>query len=141
MWSPNTSFYSKFSVRELVERNKASTPVTCDDSTGGGGGGIGSYAGGWRGTSFSSHKSESIGCRLQSNESFDEGALFAALKLDVERTLHDTGAQIADRGSSGPASFFLNYVVKSVHGRIELSGTRIGNGYYSVNAVLEEKSN
>jgi len=141
MWSPGTSFYSKFSIRELVERNKSSTAFACDDSTGGGGGGIGSYAGGSGGTSFSSHKSESVGCRLISNESFDEAALFSALKGDVERTLHDTGAQITDRGSSGPANFFLNYVLKNVQGRIELKGTKIGNGYYDVNAVLEEKSN
>lgn len=141
MWSRGTSFYSKFSVRKLVERNKSSIPFTCEDSLGGGGGGIGSYAGGSRGSSFSSFKSESIGCRLRSNDSFDEAAFFSALKLDVERTLHDTGAQITDRGSSGPANFFLNYVVKNTHGRIELSGTTSGNGYYSVNAVLEEKSN
>ncbi|HEX7294401.1 MAG TPA: hypothetical protein VF251_01530 [Pyrinomonadaceae bacterium] len=123
-----------------MQRNKSATAFTCDNSTGGGGGGIASYAGGSSGTSFSSHRSESVGCRL-TNESFDEGALFSALKADVERTLQDTGAHITDRGSSGPANFFLNYVVKNIQGHIELKGTRIGNGYYDVNALLEEKSN
>ena len=116
MWSRGTSFYSRFSVRELVERNKSSTAFTCDNSTGGGGGGIGSYAAGSRGSSFSSHKSESIGCRLTSNESFDEAPLFSALKQDIEQTLHGTGAEITDRGSSGPANIFLKYVVENVQG-------------------------
>jgi hypothetical protein len=141
MWSRGTSFYSRFSIRELVERNKSSTAFNCDNSTGGGGAGIGSYAGGSRGTSFSSHKSESIGCRLTSNESFDEAALFSAMKHDIEQTLHGTGAQITEQGSSGPANFFLKYIVKKVQGRIEVSGTRTGNGYYDVNALLEEESN
>lgn len=90
---------------------------------------------------FNAHKSDSVACRLTSNESFDEAALFSTLKLDVERTLHDAGAQITHRGSSGSAKFFLDYVLKNVHGRVELSGTRIGNGYYDVHAELEEKGN
>jgi hypothetical protein len=142
MLSPESRFFSKFSVRQLVERSKSSAGFTCD-TTGGGGGGMRARVGGVgsSGTHFNSHKSESVGCRLKPNESLDEAALFSALKLDVERTLHDTGAQITERGSSGPANFFFNYLLKNVRGRVELSGTRIGNGYYDVRAVLEEQGN
>lgn len=137
MWSPESSFFSKFSVRQLVERHKSSAGFTCD-STGGGGGGIRAGAAGSGGTHFTSQKSDSIACRLKSIELFDEAGLFSALKGDVERTLLDAGAQITDRGSSGPANFFFDYVLKNVTGRVELSGTRIGNGYYDVRAVLAE---
>jgi hypothetical protein len=142
MWSPETSFFSNFSVRQLVERSKSSVGLTCDP-TGGGGGGIGSRAGGIGsgGTLFNSHKNDSCACRLKSNETFDEARLFSALKLDVERALHDNGAQVTDSGSSGPANFYFAYALKSVRGRIQLSGTRIGKDYYDVRADLDETGN
>ena len=43
MWSPESSFFSNFSSRQLVERNKYSAGLTCDP-IGGGGGGVGSRA-------------------------------------------------------------------------------------------------
>jgi hypothetical protein len=142
LWSPESSFFSKFSVQELVERNKASAGLNCDP-LGGGGGGIGSRAGGLgsRGAHFNSHKSDSYACRLQSPEAFDEGRLFSALKLDVERTLRDLGAQITQTGSSGPANFYFAYSLKNVSGRVELTGTKTGSGYYDVRADLNETGN
>jgi hypothetical protein len=142
MWSPETSFFSNFSVRQLVERRDTSSGLICDPM-GGGGGGIGSRAGGIGsgGAHFNSYKSDSCGCRLKSNEAFDEARLFSALKLDVERALHDNGAQITDSGSSGPANFYLAYAVKNVRGRVQLSGRRIGSDYYDVRAVLDEHGN
>ena len=143
MWSPETSFFSNFSVRQLVQRSESSAGLTCDPSGGGGGGGIGSRAGGIGsgGTHFNSHKSDSCGCRLKPNEAFDEARLFSALKLDVERTLHDNGAQITDSGSSGPTTFYFAYALKNVRGRVQLSGTRIGTDYYDVRADLDESGN
>jgi len=68
-----TSFFSNFSVRQLVERSKSSTGLICDANGGGGGGGIGTRAGGigFGGTRFNSHKSDSFTCRLISNEPVD----------------------------------------------------------------------
>jgi hypothetical protein len=142
MWSHETSFFSKFSIRQLVERNQSSAGLTCT-AVGGGGGGIGSRAGGIGsgGTHFNSHKSDSFACRLKSNEAFDETRFFAALKLNVERALHDTGAQITETGSSGPATFYFAYALKRVRGRVQLSGTRIGADYYDVHADLDESGN
>ena len=139
MWRPETSFFSNFSVRQLVERNKSSTGVTCDSGGGGMGGRVGSVGQG--GSHFNSHKSDSCGCRLASNEAFDETRLFSALKLDVERSLKDNGAQITDRGSSGGTSFYFAYAIKNVRGRIQLSGTRVGTDYYDVRADLDETGN
>src|SRR5690242_17733318 len=142
-WSPETSFFSNFSTQQLVERNKSSAGLTCDPTGGGGGGGIGSRAGGIGsgGTHFNSHKSDSFACRLKSNESFDEAKLLSALKLDVERALNDEGATITDRGSSGPANFHFAYTLKDIHGRIELTGTRVGTQYYDLRADLNETGN
>jgi hypothetical protein len=142
MWSPETAFFSNFSVRQLVQRSEASAGLNCDP-TGGGGGGIGSRAGGFGSgrTHFDSHKSDSCGCRLSPNGAFDEARLFSALKLDVGRTLHDAGAQITESGSSGPANFYFAYAVKNVRGRVQLSGTRIGTDYYDVRADVDESGN
>jgi hypothetical protein len=142
MWSPESSFFSSFSTRQLVERNKSSAGLTCDP-IGGGGGGVGSSAGGIGsgGTHFNSHKSDSFACRLKPNDSFDETKLFSALKLDVEHALHDNGAQITDSGSTGAANFYLAYALKNVRGRVQVSGRRIGPDYYDVHADLDETGN
>jgi hypothetical protein len=54
-----TSFFSKFSTRELVERNKAAAGLDCDAKGGGGGAADSSWAIG-KGRS-QSHKSDSFG--------------------------------------------------------------------------------
>ncbi len=142
MWSPETSFFSNFSTRKLVERNKPAAAASCDPMAGGGGG-VGARVGGFGsgGAHFNSHKSDSCGCRLKSNEPVDEAALFNALKLDVERALHNNGATISDSGSSGAANFYFVYTLKDVRGRVELTGTRIGTEYYDVRADLNETRN
>jgi hypothetical protein len=140
-WAPETSFFSDFSTRKLVERNKPSS-VSCDPGTGGGGGVGGGFGGfGSGGARFNSHKSDSWGCRLGPDELIDEAALFSAIKLDVEGALHDSGATITDRGSSGSANFYFAYTIKDVRGRVELTGTKIGTQYYDVRADLKESRN
>ncbi|HSS21056.1 MAG TPA: hypothetical protein VLL54_13360 [Pyrinomonadaceae bacterium] len=142
MWSPETSFFSNFSTRKLVERNKPAAAASCDPMAGGGGG-VGGRVGGFGagGAHFNSYKSDSCGCRLKSNEVVDETALFNALKLEVERALHDNGATIADSCSSGVANFYFVYTLKDVRGRVELTGNRIGMEYYDVRADLHETRN
>ena len=142
MWPRETSFFSNFSIRQLVEQSKSPAGLICD-VIGGGGGGIGSRAGGLSsgGTHFNSHKSDSIACRLDPTNSFDETKLFSALKLAVDRALHDNRAQITDRGSTGSANFYFAYTLKNVRGRVQVSGTRIGTDYYDVHADLDETGN
>jgi hypothetical protein len=138
-----TAFFSNFSITHLVESGKSSARFSCDAIGGGGGGadfsrtfGVGSGR-----RRFNSHKGDSFTCRLKSNESFDETDLFSTLKLEVERALHDNGAQITDRGSSGSANFYFAYVVKDVRGRVQIAGQRIGSDHYNVHADLEETKN
>jgi hypothetical protein len=71
--SRQTNFYSKFSVRELVERNQTAAGFKCDGPAGGGGGGnerIFSSPGGIGPgrTQFNAHKSDSLSCALKSEE-------------------------------------------------------------------------
>jgi len=140
---PQTTFYSKFSVRELVERNQSAAGFRCDVPAGGGGGkdeNIVSSSGGISGrTQFSAHKGDSLACALKSEENFDEQRLFAALKLDTERVLRASGAQISESGSAKPVGFYFAYTASNVRGRIQISGSRIGNQYYDVHADLEEQ--
>ena len=138
-----TAFFSNFSITHLVESGKSSASFACDAIGGGGGGadfnrtfGVGSGR-----RRFNSHKSDSFTCRLKSNESFNETDLFSMLKLDVERALHDNGARITDRGSSGAADFYFAYEVKDVRGRVQITGQRIGTDNYNVHAKLEETNN
>ena len=140
--SHETSFFSNFSIRQLVERSNSAAGLACDPM-GGGGGGVGSRGGGigFRRVHFNSRLSESVACRLKSNEAFDETRFFAALKLDVDHELHAAGAQITETGSSGDASFYFAYALKNVRGRVKVSGTRIGTDYYDVHADLDESGN
>jgi hypothetical protein len=127
----------------MVESGKSSASIACDAIGAGGGGadfnrtfGVGSGR-----RRFNSHKSDSFTCRLKSNESFDETDLVSTLKPDVKRALHDNGAQITDRGSSGSADFYFAYVLKDVRGRVQIAGQRIGTDNYKVHADLEETNN
>jgi hypothetical protein len=76
---------------------------------------------------------------LKSEENFDEQRLFAALKLDTERVLQANGAQISEVGSAKPVGFYFAYTASNVRGRIQISGSRIGNQYYDLHADLEEQ--
>ena len=138
-----TTLFSKFSVRDLVERNKASAGLKCDVPGGGNGGGGGGgsdftiTSGGRRG-SYSSSRGDSFACQLNDDSKFDEQRFVAALKVDAERLLRDSGAQIVESGAPGPAKFYFSYAVNDVHGRVEVSATRGGMQYYYVHASLNE---
>ena len=75
MASLQSSFFSKFSLRELVERNK-SHGLNCSAGGGGGGGSISSFGG------KESHfqKGESLSCQMGGAAQFDEGEFLQALK-------------------------------------------------------------
>jgi hypothetical protein len=137
MFSQQTSFFSKFSMRELVEKNKALAGLEC--SAGGGGGGAG-MGGGSGAKEFHSHKTESFSCQLKaaSAEQFDEAGFISALKQDVEKDIIDSGAKVVDSGNFKTNSFYFKYTLENVEGRVEISGKKIEN-YYNLNADLDEK--
>ena len=148
-----TSFYSNFSTRDLVERNQAAAGLNCEPIGGGGGAGVHSWGGGFGESRFDSHKSDSFACRFSADSNFDEGRLILGIKADIERLIRESGLQITDRGSSGPANFFFAYTEKNLSGRVEISGKavdtnhyvevngkRISSQYYNVLADLHEQA-
>jgi hypothetical protein len=136
MRSLQSSFSSKFSLRELVERNKSRSGLDCSSGGAGGGGGGGSRSG----KEFRLHKSESFSCRLSdSAEKFDEASFIAALKRDVEGDLRESGAKITDSGSPTASNFYFEYEQELGRGRVEITGRTIRDNYYSLNADLEER--
>ena len=141
-----SSFYSTFSVRELVERNQSASGFKCVRPLGGGGSGndfsvISSQRSGSSRTEFKVHKGDSFTCELKSGDNFDEQPFFDVLKLDTERALRANGAQITDSGPAKPVGFYFAYTASSVRGRIQVSGSRIRDRYYDVHAQLDENGN
>lgn len=131
-----SSFFSKFSLRELVERNKSRSGWSCSNGGIGGGGG----GGGAGGKGFRFHKGESLSCRLDGGgEKFDEASFIAALKEDVEGDLGESGAKITDRGAPNVSAFSFEYEHGAGRGRVEITGRRIRDEYYSLKAELDER--
>jgi hypothetical protein len=139
MYSLQSSFFSKFSLPELVEKNKSRSGLDC--SAGGGGIGIGvGGGGGFSRKEFQSHKGESFSCRLSDRvEKFDEAGFIAALRQDVERDITESGAKIIDSGNPDASSFYLEYELEDARGRVEITGRKIREEYYSLKADLNER--
>ena len=141
--SPESHFFAKFSMQDLVTANKSVAGIVCDPMGGGGGGsGIGGRAGGFGGGGihFQSHRSDSFACRLQPDSfaSADEDRLIASLKKPLEDSLRKYGANIKESGSREPRSFYFSYSINDIQGRIQVSGQRIGVDFYNLKADLEE---
>ena len=133
-----SSFYSSFSLKELVQKNQSNSGLNCSGSGGGGGGGIGAVAGGSGGNS-SFHKGESLACQISDAEQFVEAKFIQALKESVEKDLDASKAQITSSKNADATSFAIEYTVSNTFGRVEISGTRSA-GYYSLLAQLDEKN-
>jgi hypothetical protein len=137
-----SSFFSNFSVRQLIKGHEANTGLACDPNGGGGGGGgtigTGGFGFGWR--HIHAHKGDAFACRLSPDavERFDDAGLLAALKIDVQKALNDSGAKITESGNPDPQTFYFKYTLKDVQGRVQVSGRRFGNDYYSLSADLDE---
>lgn len=136
-----SSFYSTFSLKELVQKNQSSSGLNCSGTggAGGGGGGISSGAGGLGGNS-SFHKGESFACQISDAEQFVEAKFIQALKESVEKDLDASKARITSSKNPDATRFAIEYTVSNTFGRVEISGTRSA-GYYSLLAQLDEKNN
>ena len=134
-----SSFYSAFSLKELVQRNQSNSGLNCSGSgdAGGGGGGIATGAGGLGGNS-SFHKSEGFACQISDAEQFVEAKFIQALKESVEKDLDASKAKITSSKNPDATRFAIEYTVGNTFGRVEISGTRSA-GYYSLQAQLDEK--
>jgi len=134
-----SSFYSAFSLKDLVQRNQSSG-LNCSGTggAGGGGGGIATGAGGF-GRNSSFHKSEGLACQISDAEQFDEARFIQALKESVEKDLYASKAKITSSKNPEANSFSVEYTLGDTAGRVEISGTRSA-GYYSLQAQLGEKT-
>lgn len=140
--SRGSAFFSNFSAEKLVKNNMVKAGLACDPKGGGGGGGIGLSSGGFglRGAHSHSYKGDGFACRLKSAavDRFDEARLIDAMRLDVENALTDNGAKIIDRANPGPASFYFAYTLENIQGQVQVSGSKSGGDFYSVQTELDE---
>ena len=135
-----SSFYSAFSLKELVQRNQSNSGLNCSGSrgAGGGGGGIATGAGGLGGgSSFS--KGEGYTCQISDTDQFNEAKFIQALKESVEKDLDASKAKITGSKNPDATRFSIDYTVGKTAGHVEISGTRSA-GYYSLQAQLDEKN-
>jgi len=136
-----SSFYSGFSLKDLVQKNQGNSGLNCSGSggAGGGSGGIGTGAGSLGGGS-SFHKGESLACQISDAEQFVEAKFIQTLKESVEKDLDASKAKITSSKNPDATRFAIEYTVGNTFGRVEISGTKSA-GYYSLLAQLDEKNN
>lgn len=140
MASLQSSFFSKFSLRDLVERNGSTAGLNCSQSAGGGGGGGSGFGTGGVGRMESNFsRMESISCQIKDADAFDEPKFIQALKASVEKDLKDSKATIVNSKNADATSFQLEYAVSNIKGTIDISATR-ADRFYTLNANLNEKS-
>jgi hypothetical protein len=133
-----STFFSQFSLRKLVEKNKSRAGRIC---WAGGMGGIGGGGGGEGGREFSHHKGEAFSCQVKTGEGerFSEEELMASIQADVEKDITASAATIIDRGNPDASTFYFVYTVENIQGLISISGKKVRDEYYSLKADLEEK--
>ncbi len=138
MQPKQSSFFSRFSLHELMRKNKTRAGQICSSGAVGGGGGGAGFAGA---EGSQSHKSDSFGCRMKSEDGgrFDESELVESLREDVERDIQASGAKIVGRGNLS-GGFYFEYGIGDIQGRIDISGKRIRENYYELEADLGETS-
>lgn len=137
MSSLQSSFFSRFSLRQLVERNKSVHGLNC--SVGGGGGGMRTGTGGVGRKQSNFHKAESFSCQLTDAEQFDETKFIQALKRSVENDLDNSKAKIVKSVDLDVTGFEIEYSFEDISGRVVISGKRDPGAYYTLKADLEEK--
>src|SRR6266850_5434880 len=125
MSSFQSPFFFKFSLQELVLRNKSSSGLNCSPGGGGGGGGIGTGTGGIGRNESSFSKGESFSCQMTDAEQFDEAKFIQRLKQSVETDLDESKAKIISSENLDGTSFYFEYAFKDIRGRVEISGRKL----------------
>jgi hypothetical protein len=138
MTSFESSFFSKFSLEELVQRNKTIGGLNCSPTGGGGGIGTGIGAIGKDHSHF--HRDESFSCQIADVEQFDEAKFIHALRESVQKDLDASKAKIVISQNSEATWFYFEYALEEIKGHIKISGTRSLGNFYTLQAELEEKS-
>ena len=142
----SSTFYSNFSIAELVKRNKSWSSLGSAMGGIGGGGGGGSYSRvGSRGpgTGLSRfHKTDSVALHLTPGglAKADEEKFLSSLKADLQDEIVKSGARTTASGDLETPGCYVEYGEEGIHGRVEISGKHAGGVYYTLTATLSETS-
>src|SRR5215204_1823357 len=125
-----SSFFSNFSLHELMRGNKTHAGRICSSGAVGGGGGGAGFTGA---EGSESSKSDSFGCRVKPDDGgrFDESELVESLKEVVEKEIQASGAKILGRGNLS-SGFYFEYGIGDIQGRIDVAGKRIREDSYQL---------
>ena len=133
MSSLQSSFFTKFSLRELI-KGSATAGLECSDNTGGG---ISMGTGGVGAELSSFEKSESCLCQITDAKLFDETKFLEALKVSVEKDLDANKATIVGSKDSA-GGFSLEYASSEIKGTVEISRGKGIERFYMLQAKLTE---
>ena len=138
--SSQSSFFTKFSLRELFAKNEFSAGLDCSETSGGGGMSMGSGAVGKEQSNFS--RLDTIACQITDAERFDEAKFLDALHESIVKDLSSYKATILGNNNRKPdeRSFKLLYGLSDVSGSVEVLATRGPARFYTLKADLHEKS-
>lgn len=130
-----SSFFTEFSLRDLVNKNTSTSGLLFPKNLGGAG--IG--GGGGNQEQFTHTKHESLHCPLNSFDSdkFNEEEFIASLKKDLEEKADQNGLKVIETNAANSSSFHIEYKTEKFKGRIDISGA-VKNGYYELKAMIVE---
>ena len=135
-----SSFFTKFSLRELFAKNQFNAGLDCSETTGGGGMGMSAGGVGKQESNFS--RLDTIACQITDAELFDEAKFIEALHESIVKDLSSYEATILGDINRNPEerSFKLLYGWSNVSGSVEIMATRGPARFYTLKADLHEKS-
>jgi hypothetical protein len=139
MYWLQSSFFSNFSLRELVDRNQPTAGLKCSAERGEGGGGMSAGLGGVGKKESNFSKVESLVCQISDAELFDEVKFIQTLKQSIEQELDSNDATIVSKNSDA-TSFDLEYALNETTGTVKISAQKGPMSFYTLKADLQEKS-
>ena len=140
MFPFQSSFFSNFSLRKLVERDKTIAGLDCaagGSGPGGGGMSMGMGGVGNQGSDFS--KIESIACQISDAGIFDEAKFIQALQLSIEQELDTEKATIVSK-TADASGVNIEYALNKISGTVKISARKGPMRFYTLQADLKEKS-
>jgi hypothetical protein len=142
---PPSTFYSNFSLAELVKRISSHLSLEHLGGIGGGGGGGGTRfnrVGGQPQREARYHKTEASAIYLGAGglAKTNEETLLSSLKADVQDQIVKSNACISDAGDLKIPGCYVDYSEEGIHGRIEVTGKLAQGNYYRFIATLTEIS-
>jgi hypothetical protein len=139
-YKPST-FFSNFSIVELVKKNNSRSGAIC---SAGGGGGVGTgssdYSPQKDESHFVAHNSATYSINPANLNEFDEVELIQSLRADLEKEIIDTGASVINSDYLNPSGFYIEYSDEGILGRVEVTGAFNREESFNIKVTLNEKS-